>query len=130
MVPPSSTKKSQAGSRRGAKEEAKDHQLTAKAVKKVGAAVPGNAQKQIQIVADEEDRSGNDMTHNSTTTAGKKRGRKLTDPQKYQFESQKKIDELQHKLKTDKKLSSSEKQKIRNQISAQRSRLNKKQEHG
>ena len=94
MVPPSSTKKSQAGSRRGAKEEAKDHLLTAKAVKKSGVAMGASVQKQIQVVADDEDKSGNDMTHNSTTTAGKKRGRKLTDPQKYQFESQKKIDEL------------------------------------
>ena len=62
----------------------------------------------------------NDMTANSNVSkpTGKKRGRKLTDPNKYFFESQKKIEELQHKLKTDKKLSADEKQKIRNQISA------------
>ena len=37
MVPPSSTKKGHVGVRRGVKEEAKDHLLTTKAVKKGGA---------------------------------------------------------------------------------------------
>ena len=79
-------------------------------------------------VVDNDQTDGSNATKNGKP-AGKKRGRKLTDPNKYFFESQKKIEELQSKLKTDKKLSADEKQKIRNQISAQRSRQNKKQEH-
>lgn len=55
-----------------------------------------------------------------------KRGRKLTDPNRYCFQSQKKIDELQAKLDSDKTLTSSQKQKLRNQISAQKSRQFKK----
>ena len=67
------------------------------------------------------------MTANSQTSKGtKKRGRKLTDITTYHFESEKKIMALQEKLKTSKNLTSDEKQKIRNQISAQRSRQNKK----
>ena len=68
------------------------------------------------------------MTENSQTSKARKRGRKLTDPDTYHFESEKKINKLMDKLKNDKNLSSQEKQKIRNQISAQRSRQNKKQE--
>ena len=76
------------------------------------------------------DESVNEMTLGSQTSAQKKkRGRKNVESNKYMFESQKKIDELQTKLKNDKSLSAKDKQKIRNQISAQRSRLNKKQEH-
>lgn len=46
--------------------------------------------------------------------APKKRGRKLTEPDKYFFESDKKINEWKAKLKNDKTLSSDEKQKLRN----------------
>ena len=71
------------------------------------------------------------MTANSQTsksTKKGKRGRKLTDINTYHFESEKKIMGLQNRLKNEKHLSNDEKQKLRNQISAQRSRQNKKQE--
>jgi len=55
-----------------------------------------------------------------------KRGRKLTDPDKYCFQSKKKIDDLQAKLDNGKNLTAKQKQKLRNQISAQKSRSNKK----
>ena len=67
----------------------------------------------------------------ASSAAGKskgKRGRKLTETNKFLFESQKKIDKPQEQLKTDKSLNAEGRQKIRNQISAQRSRANKRSE--
>lgn len=59
----------------------------------------------------------------------KKRGRKLTEFNKYQDESKQKISELQELLRRKgKQLNAKERQKIRNQISAQQSRLKKKEE--
>ena len=49
---------------------------------------------------------------------GKKRGRKMTELDKYFRESDWKIKEWQNKLKNDKTLSAKEKQKYRNKISA------------
>ena len=69
-----------------------------------------------------------DNSQASKSTKKGKRGRKLTDINTYHFESEKKIMGLQQRLKTEKHLSNDEKQKLRNQISAQRSRQNKKQE--
>lgn len=46
------------------------------------------------------------------------RGRKLTEPNKYYFESEQKIKAWRDKLKYDKTLTSADKQKLRNQISA------------
>ena len=57
-----------------------------------------------------------------------KRGRKLTETKKFLFESQEKIDQLQVKIKPGNSLTSKERQKIRNQISAQRSRMSKRAE--
>ena len=52
----------------------------------------------------------------------------MTELNKYYFESKKKIDEWKDKLKNDKSLTAKEKQKYRNKISAQVSRVKKKQE--
>jgi len=60
--------------------------------------------------------------------SGRKRGRKLTEEEKYRKESEDKMDLLRNELKNNKDLSLSERQKIRNQISAQSSRLKKKEE--
>ena len=65
------------------------------------------------------------------TKASKKRGRKLTEPNKYFFESEQKIKEWKEILKSNRNkdgrpLTNEDKQKLRNQISAQRSRSNKK----
>ena len=69
------------------------------------------------------------MTANSMvsqSTGKKQRGRKQTETQKYIQESEKKIKEWKDELKNNKKLKREEKQKLRNQISAQQSRLKKK----
>ena len=71
----------------------------------------------------------NDMTANSMvsqSTGKKQRGRKQTETQKYIQDSEKKIKEWKDELKNNKKLKREEKQKLRNQISAQQSRLKKK----
>ena len=74
----------------------------------------------------------NDETDDSVNTKqSKKRGRKLTEPNKYFFESEQKIQEWKERLKSNKRadgrpLTNEDKQKLRNQISAQRSRSNKK----
>ena len=52
----------------------------------------------------------------------------MTELNKYCFESKKKIDEWKEILTTDKTLTAKQKQKYRNKISAQVSRMNKKQE--
>jgi hypothetical protein len=52
----------------------------------------------------------------------------MTELNKYYFESKKKIEEWKDKLKNDKSLTAKEKQKYRNKISAQVSRVKKKQE--
>ena len=57
-----------------------------------------------------------------------KRGRKLTETKKFLFESQEKIDQLQVLIKPGNSLTAKERQKIRNQISAQRSRMSKRAE--
>ena len=62
------------------------------------------------------------------TQSKNNRGRKLTEINKYCFESEQKIKGWKEKLKNDKSLTSADKQKLRNQISAQRSRSNKKLE--
>ena len=59
---------------------------------------------------------------------GKKRGRRMTELDKYLRDSDLKIKEWKKKLKNDKHLSSKDKQKYRNMISAQMSRVKKKQE--
>ena len=90
---------------------------------------------------------GDDNSDDSdgTRQSQKKRGRKLTEPNRYYFESEQKIaswkKQLKDGVKVDKKgdylrdrygnfieLSADDKQKLRNQISAQRSRANKKME--
>ena len=58
----------------------------------------------------------------------KKRGRKITELSQYFWESESKIKIWKDKLKNDKTLSTQEKQKYRNKISAQISRVKKKQE--
>jgi hypothetical protein len=58
----------------------------------------------------------------------KKRGRKMTELSQYFWESESKIKIWKDKLKNDKTLSTQEKQKYRNKISAQISRVKKKQE--
>ena len=76
----------------------------------------------------------NDMTSDTTVTkVGKKRGRKLTAPAKYFADSEKKInkwrDQLERGAKDDgTELSKKEKEGLRNRISAQISRRNKKTE--
>ena len=57
-----------------------------------------------------------------------KRGRKLTETKKFLFESQEKIEQLQVLIKPGNSLTAKERQKIRNQISAQRSRMSKRAE--
>ena len=64
-----------------------------------------------------------------TDTFLKKRGRKVTDPALYLANSEKKILEWKHLFKDNPNMSKEEKQKLRNRISAQGSRRNKKQEH-
>ena len=63
----------------------------------------------------------------------KKRGRKKTEPKKYFLETEKKITAWKNELKRDvnkygEQLTEEEKEKLRNRISAQRSRSNKKLE--
>ena len=58
----------------------------------------------------------------------KKRGRKMTELSQYFWESESKIKIWKDKLRNDKTLSTQEKQKYRNKISAQISRVKKKQE--
>lgn len=74
------------------------------------------------------------LSHRSGSSANvkkekKKRGRKLTEFNKYADESKQKIADLQAELRQNgKKMNAKERQKIRNQISAQQSRLKKKEE--
>ena len=70
---------------------------------------------------------------NTTKSPLKKRGRKKTEPEKYYHETETKIAAWKKELKSDvskngKKLTEGEKEKLRNRISAQRSRSNKKLE--
>ena len=72
--------------------------------------------------------SNNSDSESSQNVAlhGKKRGRKMTELDKYFRESDWKIREWKNKLKNDKNLTAKEKQKYRNKISAQMSRVKKK----
>ena len=65
---------------------------------------------------DDEESDEDDVSNNSKNN---NRGRKLTEPNKYYFESQQKIKAWREKLKHDKTLNAAAKQKLRNQISAQ-----------
>jgi uncharacterized protein (DUF3084 family) len=67
------------------------------------------------------------LSRSTTAAAPKKRGRKLTEAEQYRQESNQKIEMLKNELKK-KGLSVAQRQKIRNQISAQQSRLKKKEE--
>lgn len=80
----------------------------------------------VRVDSDSEGEEPSHQTQQTQKTAGK-RGRKLTDEKTYKDESLKKIKELQTALKK-KGLSVEERQKIRNKISAQQSRLKKKEE--
>lgn len=69
-----------------------------------------------------------DSSSKSSEPNQKKRGRKMTELAKYFHESDSKIREWKSKLKNDKTLTAKDKQKYRNKISAQISRVKKKQE--
>ena len=71
--------------------------------------------------------SGLDPTLETSIVAKLKRGRKITEEEKYKEDSRKKIIELRIELKN-KNLNAEQRQKIRNKISAQESRLRKKLE--
>ena len=82
---------------------------------------------QIRVEYDENEQSHTSVSVASSKQAGKKRGRKLTEEEKYRKDSILKIDALKIDLQK-KGLNVAQRQKIRNQISAQQSRLKKKDE--
>ena len=70
-----------------------------------------------QVENDEYEEEKSSVSHSTSAAAPKKRGRKLTEADKYREESNRKIENLKNDLKK-KGLSVAQRQKIRNQISA------------
>ena len=66
-----------------------------------------------QPAADPNEESKSDASQSTSAAAPKKRGRKLTEADKYRIDSEKKIEELKQDLKK-KGLSVQQRQKIRN----------------